>query len=69
MSAILHRTEGVLLVNERTPSDRFENAIRVFGVVAACEWFGHAPDSEFTQETDRILAERAAAVPNQGEAS
>ena len=54
-------THTPLLVIERTPSDRFENAIRVFGVVAACEWFGHAPDSEFTQETVRILAERAAA--------
>ena len=68
MSAILHSTEGSL-VKERTGSDRFENAIRRYGVVDACSWFGHAPDSEFTQETVRLLAERAAAAPNQGEAS
>lgn len=48
-----------LRVEERTPSDRFENAIREFGIVAACEWFGHRPDSEFTKETIRVLAERA----------
>lgn len=49
-----------LLVPERVPMDRFENAIREVGVVAACEWFGHAPGSEFTRETMLILAERAA---------
>lgn len=43
----------------RTPMDRFENAIREVGVVAACEWFGHRPDSEFTKETQRVLNERA----------
>lgn len=53
-------TPGPALVDERTPMDRFENAIRVVGVVAACEWFGHRPDSEFTKETARILAERVA---------
>ena len=46
-------------VDERTPSDVFENAIRHFGVVAACEWFGHPADSEFTLETVRVLKERA----------
>lgn len=49
-------------VPERVPTDRFENAIREYGVVAACEWFGHNSDSEFTQETKRILAERSAAA-------
>ena len=39
--------------------DEFENVIRRFGVVAACEWFGHAPDSEFTKEIIRILRERS----------
>lgn len=41
-----------------TPSEEFENAIRKFGVVNACEWFGHAPDSDFTAETIKVLAER-----------
>jgi hypothetical protein len=49
-------------VVERTPMDRFENAIREVGVVAACEWFGHRSDSEFTKETMRVLDERAAKV-------
>jgi len=43
-----------------TPADRFEDAIREVGTVFACEWFGHASDSEFTQETIRVLSERAA---------
>lgn len=47
-------------VHEITPMDRFENAIREVGVVTACEWFGYRPDSEFTKETVRVLAERAA---------
>ena len=43
-----------------TPADRFEDAIREVGTVFACEWFGYASDSEFTQETIRVLSERAA---------
>lgn len=50
-------------VVERVPMDRFENAIREVGIVAACEWFGHAPNSEFTKDTIRLLAERATANP------
>ena len=46
-------------VEENCPMDEFENAIRRIGVVAACEWFGHAPDSDFTAETIRALSERA----------
>lgn len=46
-------------VPERTPLDRFENAIREVGVIAACEWFGYRFDSDFTKETFRILAERS----------
>ena len=44
---------------ENVPMDVFENAIRDVGVVAACEWFGHAPDSEFTKETQKLLMERS----------
>ncbi|MFP3652261.1 MULTISPECIES: hypothetical protein [Burkholderia] len=46
-------------VPERTPMDAFENAIRAVGVVAACEWFGYAPDSEFTRITIATLIERS----------
>lgn len=42
------------------PMDKFEQAIREVGVVSACEWFGHAPDSEFTLDTIKVLAEREA---------
>jgi hypothetical protein len=45
--------------------DRFENAIREVGVVAACEWFGYSADSDFTKETRAILAERLAACKAQ----
>lgn len=40
------------------PNDEFENAIRKIGVVNACEWFGHAPDSEFTADTVTTLRAR-----------
>lgn len=46
-------------VDERVLADRFENSIRAFGVVAACEWFGHAADSEFTADTIRELRLRS----------
>lgn len=60
LAASLRREEqGEASVVERTAMDRFENAIREVGVVAACEWFGHRYDSEFTKETARVLAERA----------
>ena len=32
----------------KCPMDEFENAVRKFGVIAACEWFGHIYDSDFT---------------------
>ena len=41
------------------PADAWENTIRAYGVVNACEWFGHHHDSEFTAETIRILLERS----------
>jgi hypothetical protein len=40
------------------PADKWDNDIREFGVVAACEWFGHAPDSQFTKETIEVLRAR-----------
>lgn len=43
----------------KTTGEEFEDAIRQFGVVPACEWFGHMADSEFTEETTRVLYERA----------
>lgn len=43
----------------QVPADAWENTIRAYGVVNACEWFGHAFDSEFTAETIRILRERS----------
>ena len=54
---------GWVAVPERTTGDAFENAIRRYGVVAACEWFGHAHDSEFTKETQRVLDERLQPLP------
>lgn len=46
-------------VEENTSGDVFENAIRTFGVVNACEWFGHRSDSEFTKETIALFVDRA----------
>jgi hypothetical protein len=43
----------------KVPSDAWENTIRAFGVVNACEWFGHAADSEFTDETIWVLRMRS----------
>lgn len=40
-------------------ADYFENAIREFGVIDACEWFGHASDSDFTAETIKELLKRS----------
>lgn len=42
-------------VKVQCPNDEFENAIRKYGVVAACEWFDHAFNSTFTQESIRHL--------------
>lgn len=33
-----------------TACDKFEAAIKEFGVVAACEYFGYAADSDFTKK-------------------
>ncbi len=45
-------------VEEKVPNDVFENAIRRYGVVAACEWFGHSSDSRFTSESINHLSMR-----------
>jgi hypothetical protein len=50
--------ETLKFVEEKCGSDVFENAIRRFGVVNACEWFGHPPRSDFTEQTIKILNER-----------
>lgn len=47
------------LVPVRCKNDEWENMIRTYGVVNACEWFGYSPDSEFTKETIKILMERS----------
>ncbi|WP_088158786.1 hypothetical protein [Achromobacter xylosoxidans] len=60
MHRILHGGPGdIAPVDEKTTGDRFENAIRAIGAVAACEWFGHPPDSEFTADTIRELRLRS----------
>jgi hypothetical protein len=43
-------------VTEITPCDEFENAIRKFGIVSSCEWFGYQSNSEFTADTIAHLA-------------
>jgi len=48
------------LIHEGCLMDAFENHIRMIGVVAACEWFGHEADSEFTRGAIEILRERSA---------
>jgi len=48
----------MILVKETCPNDVFENAIRTYGIVAACEWFGYSSDSEFTKETIKLLNDR-----------
>lgn len=62
MSEIKHGGPGEIpRVREVVPMDTFENAIRAVGVVNACEWFGHAMDSEFTRDTIALLIARAMA--------
>lgn len=38
-------------VEVKVPNDVFENSVRAYGVVSACEWFGHSSDSLFVQDT------------------
>lgn len=60
MAAIKHGGPGEIApVPVVVPADAWENTIRAYGVVNACEWFDHHPDSEFTAETISILRERS----------
>jgi len=56
MSELLDLTQTP--VQENVPNDAWENTIRKYGIINACEWFGHTFDSDFTQETIRWLADR-----------
>jgi hypothetical protein len=47
------------LVKENCQNDVFENFLRTYGIVAACEWFGYSSDSEFTKETIKYLDGKA----------
>lgn len=42
-------------VKEFCLADKFENAIREWGVGDACEWFGHQYAGEFARETVQWL--------------
>jgi hypothetical protein len=46
-------------VKVNCPNDHWENTIREYGVIAACEWFGHEPGSVFTFETIALLRKRS----------
>lgn len=46
---------AIPLVEERVANHTWENSIRTTGVVNACEWMGHAPDSVFTMDTINYL--------------
>ena len=48
---------------ENVFADIWENTIRRYGVVNACEWFGHAPDSDFTRDTIHVPMERTRENP------
>ena len=39
-------------------SDRFENAIKEFGVLEACVWFDSANRIEFAKDAARVLRKR-----------
>lgn len=48
---------------ETVPADRWDNIIREWGVVYACEWFGHHRSSDFTRDTITELLDRSAKSP------
>lgn len=62
MSENLH-PKAIKPMLEYSIADRFENAIREFGVGNACEWFGHPFDGEFAQEVAAVLLERTEEKP------
>ena len=55
----LGKAKAIPYAIEHCPMDEFENAIRKVGVVAACEWFGHQADSDFTEGAIATLVERS----------
>ena len=59
---------GLPLVEEHCANDVFENAIRTYGVVTACEWFGHSSDSEFTMDTVEHLRKQSLRNVGRGDA-
>ncbi len=60
MTKILYGSPGEIPpVEVKCKADEFENYIREFGVVNACEWFNHSSNSEFTKETIELLLERS----------
>jgi len=50
--------ERLPLFDASNPHEEFMNAIIKYGVVNACEWFGHEADSDFTWSTVEVLKER-----------
>jgi len=46
-------------VEERFEADRWDNIVREWGVVYACEWFGYAPESPMVEFITRQLMERS----------
>ena len=52
------KPKSIQPVTEYSIADRFENAIREFGVGNACEWFGHSYDGEFAQDVYTTLLQR-----------
>lgn len=47
-------------VNFKTDTEWFEHVIMRYGIVAACEWFGHDCDSQFTRDTKQHFAAKDA---------
>ena len=43
------------LAEEKVGCDVFENAIRRFGIRAACEYFGHDFNGAFADDTVKLL--------------
>jgi hypothetical protein len=53
---------AIPLIDPKCSSDVFENAIRIFGVGNASEWFGYPFNSSWTDETVQDLLERSGGV-------
>lgn len=60
MSSIKYGGPGEIPpVEVKVQADELDNFIRAYGVVNACEWFGHAPNSEFTKDSIAELCRRS----------